>query len=152
VVYIFFNLRQIGIQLAEPFGFETRHIQIQEYLMRGLIVQRQLMNESFEPLTGRDTISADGQPPDFCGPLHAKFDSVFMDKMKQAESFKQISLMQGRFGFPGITEEDRDKGLTSVSTDKDELELAKNEAPADAEEEGRWTMEKNDGVEDQKKD
>ena len=127
VVYIFFNLRQIGIQLSEPFGYEPRHLQIQEYLMRGYTDHRQLLCEA--PLAGRDTISADGAPPDFCGPLSAKYDVAFMGAFKNAEVSKQMALAQGRFGFPGITEEDREKGMVHGASVVMEV---KAEAPAPA--------------------
>jgi hypothetical protein len=109
VVFIFFNLRQIGIQLSEPFGYEPRHLQIQEYLMRGLIDHRQLLSDA--PLLARDTISKDGVAPDLCAPLTATYDMAFFAAFRNAEVSKQMALTQGRFGFPGITAEDRDKGV-----------------------------------------
>jgi hypothetical protein len=115
VVYIFFNLRQIGIQLSEPFGYEPRHLQIQEYLLRGYIDHRQLLSEP--PLLARDTISADGVVPNFCAPLTAKYDTAFGATFKNAEVTKQMGIVQGRFGFPGITEEDREKGSLSLALD-----------------------------------
>lgn len=46
VVYIFFNLRLIGIQLSEPFGYEDRDLPVPEFLMRGLVLHRQLMADN----------------------------------------------------------------------------------------------------------
>ena len=83
--------------------------------MRGYIDHRQLLSE--EPLLARDTISKDGVAPNLCAPLTAKYDVGFGPAFKLAEVTKQMTIAQERFGFPGITEEDREKGSLSLALD-----------------------------------
>ena len=117
VVYIFFNLRLIGIQLSEPFGYEDRHLPVPEILMRTFTDHRELLSDKTLPIGGPDLPSpVESAPaPDFCAPLEAKYDAEFMPKFaKTSEASKQLAFAQERFGFPGITEDDRFKGVQDV--------------------------------------
>jgi predicted membrane chloride channel (bestrophin family) len=104
VVYIFFNLRLIGIQLSEPFGYEDRHLPVPEILMRNFVDHRELLADSTLPIgDGVDKPSpVDSAPaPDFCAPFEAAYDKAFMTHFKTSEANKQMAFAQGRFGFPG---------------------------------------------------
>lgn len=115
VVYIFMNLRLVGIQLSEPFGYEARHLPVPEILMRGLTQHRELLSDKTLPLTpGGITPVESKAPPDFCAPFEAAYDQAFMTKFKGSEATKQMAFAQERFGFPGITEEDREKGALTA--------------------------------------
>jgi predicted membrane chloride channel (bestrophin family) len=114
VVYIFFSVRLIGIQLSEPFGYEARHLPVPENLMRAYMNHRELLSDAFPPLGASGTVLEGVAPPDLCAPLEAKYDRTFMANFKGAECNKQMAFAQQRFGFPGITDEDRDKGTGST--------------------------------------
>ena len=111
VVYIFFNLRLIGIQLSEPFGYEPRHLPVPEYLMRAFVSHRELLSDNTLAILpgGISAVESEAEP-DFCAPFQASYDKAFMNNFKTSEATKQMTFAQERFGFPGITEEDRFKG------------------------------------------
>jgi hypothetical protein len=84
----------------------------------------------------------EGPVPDFCAPFEAQYDRVFMENFKlHAQAPIQMAFAQERFGFPGITAADRDKGdaakVAVVVTPTRGAEVSKaaaeeEEAPADA--------------------
>ena len=113
VVYIFFNLRLIGIQLSEPFGYEDRHLPVPEFLMRFYVDHRELLADTTLSIgDGKPSPVDNAEPPEFCAALEATYDRVFMTNFKTSETNQQMMFAQERFGFPGITEEDRFKGAT----------------------------------------
>ena len=115
------DLRLIGIQLSEPFGYEARHLQVPEYLMRGFISHRELLADAALPIAAGGMSPVDtGESPDFCAPFEAAYDKGFATYMKTAQATKQLTFAQERFGFAGITAEDRDKGeaQTAIEVDK----------------------------------
>jgi predicted membrane chloride channel (bestrophin family) len=110
VVYVFFNLRNIGIQLSEPFGYKERHLPVPAFLMRSYIDHRDLLGEGLSSMKAEGTAITDGSVPDLIAPLRAKYDMEWAANFKATSgTFKQMAIMQSRFGFEGITEEDRQK-------------------------------------------
>jgi len=110
VVYIFFNLRNIGIQLSEPFGYKERHLPVPAFLMRSYTDHRDLLADNLSYMKPEGTAITDGSVPNFIAPLRAKYDVEWAANFKaNSGAVKQMAIMQGRFGFPGITEEDRAK-------------------------------------------
>ena len=118
VVYIFFNLRNTGLQLMEPFGYEVRHLPVPEFLMRAYSDHKELLSDgAFVIADGVHTVVPGGPVPAFDAPLKAAYDKNFMANFKEnSEATKQIKFAQERFGFPGITEADRDKGVAKEDT------------------------------------
>ena len=102
VVYIFFNLRLIGIQLSEPFGYEPRHLPVPEYLMRNFLQHRELLSDAALPLAPESCSPVDSaELTDFCAPFEAAYEKGFPAYMKTVEATKQMVFAQERFGFPG---------------------------------------------------
>ena len=79
--------------------------------MRNFVQHRELLDDATPQLLPGEcagVASADGKG--FCDPFEAAYDKNFMTHFKGAEANKQMAFAQERFGFPGITEEDRFKG------------------------------------------
>ena len=79
--------------------------------MRAFVQHRELLDDATPQLLPGEcagVASADGKG--FCDPFEAAYDKQFMTVFKGSEANKQMAFAQERFGFPGITEEDRDKG------------------------------------------
>ena len=110
VVYVFFNLRNNGIQLSEPFGYKERHPPVPAFLMRSYIDHRDLLADGLSYMKSEGTAITDGSVPNLIAPLRAKYDVEWSANFKATSgAVKQLQIMQSRFGFEGITAEDREK-------------------------------------------
>lgn len=131
MVYVFFNLRNngalrsrpsgfsgkaltlgaaSGIQLSEPFGYKARHLPVPEFLMRSYIDHRDLLGDGLSAMKPEGTAIEGVSPPNFIAPLRAKYDAEWGANFKATSgAVQQLQIMQRRFGFPGITQEDRQK-------------------------------------------
>lgn len=107
IVYIFMNLRLIGIKLVQPLGIDPEDFSVNEALMRPLLVHKDILAEStwttfLSP--GNGGVVVPGSPqPDFCGAFTAPFDKEWKAKFdKDSSAMEMIKIAQGRFGLPGI--------------------------------------------------
>ena len=79
--------------------------------MRALVQHRELLSDATPQLLPGECASvASAEGKGFCDAFEATYDKEFMTHFKGAEANKQMAFAQERFGFPGITEEDRFKG------------------------------------------
>lgn len=88
-----------------------------EYLMRGLQDHKDLLADGLSQLTASAASVVDGSsPPEFNASFEAKYDREFQAQFKKkSAAVEMLSLSQSRFGLPGITEKDRDKGEDSLA-------------------------------------
>ena len=110
VVYVFFSLRNLGIELSEPFGYRERHLPVPEFLMRSYIDHRDLLAKGLHYMRPEGTAIPGGAVPSFVAPLVAKYDAAWEARYYASSGTeKMMKLMQQRFGFEGLMQEDRVK-------------------------------------------
>ena len=78
--------------------------------MRSYIDHRDLLGDGLSAMKPEGTAIEGVSPPNFIAPLRAKYDAEWGANFKATSgAVQQLQIMQRRFGFPGITEEDRQK-------------------------------------------
>lgn len=110
LVYVFMNLRMIGIKLQNPLGIADEDMDVEANLMRILLFHRNLFNTPFQSVRWDAESAVSGSAikgatrPDFVGPFVNLHDRDYLANvfMKKACSILMVQQEQKRFGRPGI--------------------------------------------------